>query len=426
MQKKLFLFTGFFGLLGCGLSTIDAGTPRLNLFNPYDVLVLPPERPDVCWQATFGYEGAFSVKAYQADEDENGNSQCFRKRADALQLFQDEQDFLAGLKGDEFESSYSQFAQKFNLDDDDGTFGLYIPCGKFKMNNYMFSLRRYLPHGFTVGAYLPVISMKLENVTWRPAPNNNNTTFESQITNDLITDIENLADINLRGWDRTGVGDFALLTHWSHCFPQARPLLKNVDFGLKAGLTFPTGKHANEDVLLGLPFGYNAGVGILFGGKLELWLADYYRFGIDAELLQLFGETRERRIKTDLAQTDLLFLQKVCAFTEPGFTQHFTLYLEAAQFCYGLSARFAYQYTKQQEDKLFLGTDHFDCVIANTAESLQEWTTHSLVWNIDYDFYNGCDCAAYKPYVSLFVKYGFNGSRALLASTAGAIFSIDF
>ena len=403
-----------------------ASPPRLNLFNPYDCLVMPPARPDVCWQPTIGYEGSFQTRSYQADEDELGNSQCFRKRADVLQLYQDKQDLLAALKGDDFTTEMGQLAQKFNLDDDDGTFGLFVPCGDLDIHNILLSVRRYLSHGFMVSAHLPVLSMKLKDVTWRPAAENTNETFDSQVTNDLISDIETIGSINLHGWDRTGAGDLALMVWWNRYFPQARPFLQNVEIGLRLGLTFPTGKDTDEDVLLGLPFGYNAGAGIIAGGNLEFWFCDYYRFGVDAELLQLFGETRDRRIKTDLAQTDLVFLSKVCAFTEPGFTQHFTLYGQAAQFCRGLSARIAYQYTKQQEDKLFLGTDHFDCVIANTAESLQDWTTHSIVFNVDYDFFDGCECAAYKPYISVFIKHGFNGSRAILTSTAGAIFSIDF
>lgn len=408
----------------CG--QITAGIPHLNLFNPYDWLVRGNDRAGACWQWTVGYEGEFNQRSYQADEDENGNSNCFRKRADVLQLYQDEQDLLAALKGDEFTTELGQLSTKFNLNDDDGTYGLFIPCGSFNVHNILLSARYYLSNAFYVSAHLPIVSMELKDVAWNPSPKNTNQTFDSQITEDLVTDIEQIGNINLHNWKRTGVGDLALMGWWGRDFHQTRPFLQNVYLGLRGGLIFPTGKDTDENVMLGLPFGHDAGVGILGGGHLEMTFCDYYHFGIDGELLHLFGETRDRRIKTDAAQTDLVFLSKVCAFAEPGFTQHFTLYLGAEDFCWGLSTRLAYQYTRQQEDKLFLGSDHFDSVTANSAESLQDWTTHSLVFNIAYDFYReGCD-PAFRPHISFFVKHGFNGSRAILADTIGGVLSVAF
>lgn len=402
------------------------GLTNWNLFNPYDVLLLPPVRPNECWQFTVAGEWVIKERSYQSAEDEYGEVNCFRKHADPLQLYQDEQDFLAALKGNDYTAARSQLGQQFNIDDDNGTEGLLIPCGKFDAQNWMFSARRYLNHGFFFSLHLPLISMKLKNVSWRPGPNNTITTFDSEVTNDFVAAIEQVGHINLYDWHRVGIGDLAAIMWWQEHFPQARPILHDVRLQARGGFLFPTGSKIDNNVMLGLPFGYDASLGIIFGGNLELTLGHYCLFGIDVELLYLFGKTRQRRIKTDEAQTDLLFLQKACTFTEPGFTQHYTLYGRFQNFWRGASLGLAYQYTKQQDTFIFLGTDHFNASLANTAESLQDWTVHNIVASVNYDFYGECYDRAYKPYVSLLYKHGFNGSRSVVADTITALIAVDF
>jgi hypothetical protein len=425
LMKKTTTFILFLVSILIG-NFLVAGTPHLNLFNAYDWLVTPPDRPCGLWQIAVGFEGAVHAKSFQAAEDANGISHCFIKRADELQLYQDQQDFLAALKGPGFESALARLSQQFNIDDDNGTEGLFIPRGKFEFNNVLFSAYRYLPYGFIFQLNMQILSYRLKDVSWEPAPGNSDASFDSQvISNDFISAIESIGDINLRGWRRAGIGDIAALIRWGKHFPQARPLLHNVYLGFRTGLTIPTGKETDPDLLLGLPLGNDAGAGILIAGTLEMLLCNYYLFGIDAELLHLFGNTRIRRVKTDMAQTDLIFLNKACAFIEPGFTQHFSLYFKN-YFKYGVYFMAAYQYTKQQESKLYFTTDQFDPSVANTAENLQSWTTHSAIFSLTWDFYNNNDCRSWSPYFSLLVKWGFNGSRAILADTITALFTVTF
>ena len=411
-MKKIWYVICFL-LVSCGGAQIFASVPHLNLFNPYDRVVLPPERNGVCWQLWAGFEGLVGQRSFQAAEDQFGNSHCFRKRCDVLQLYQDEQDFLAALKGDDFATQAAQLAQQFNIDDDDGTEGLFIPRGKFEIHNFWLSARRYLSHGFSVSVHLPIISMKLKDVTWEPSPHNTNTSFDSQITNDFIAAIER-------------VGDLTGIIWWAHNFPQGRPLLQNVYLGARAGLVLPTGEKTDEDVMLGLALGHDAGTGLVFGGTMELSFCNYYLFGIAAEFLSLFGSTRCRRIKTDLAQTDLIFLSKVNTFADPGFIQHFTLYGKADYFVRGLSLGVWYQFTKQQETTLYLGTYHFNAAIANTAEELQPWTNHSVIFTASFDFFDRRCGSSWWPWLEVFYKHGFNGSRTVAADTIGAVFSVDF
>ena len=421
-MKKIVLFLA---CLNVG-NALVAGTPHLNLFNPYDWLMTPPERPCGEWELEIGYEALVGQHAYQADEDSNGISKCFRKRADALQLYQNEQDLLAALKGPGYQSALAQLSQQFNIDDDDGSQGLFIPCGKFDLTNVMFSAYRYLPYGFIFSMHLPLLFYKLKNVIWNAGPNNTNKTFESQIVaNGFVAAVGQVGNINFYDWEQTGVGDFAALIRWGRHFPQARPLLSNVYLGWRVGLTLPTGKLANQNVLLGLPLGNNASVGILLAATLELLLRNYYLFGVDVELFHLFGRTFEQRIKTDFAQTDLTFLNETCTYHEPGFTQHYTLYWRGYLYDTGFYGQISYQYTKQQETFLFLTTDAFNPAIANSAESNFSWTTHSIIYALNYDLYDE-QCHSKWPFLSLMYKQGFNGSRAIAADTLTAVVTVTF
>ena len=286
----------------------------------------------------------------------------------------------------------------------------------------MFSLWYNFSHiNLRLAAHLPYIDARLKNVLWKdiaPEP-------EGFTAQDYVNALEQLGHIDLGGWHRRGIGDLATLFYWFGDNPQAKRYLKNVRLALRGGLTFPTGKKSDQNKLFAFPFGYGAGLGIIGAGTIELWFGHSIRGGIDAELLQLFGSSQRRRIKTDFGQTDLLFLTSASTYREFGFTQHYTLFTEAAHFWRGLSAKLAYQYTKQQESKLFVCSDHFNLLAVNSAENLDEFTTHHIIFNISYDFYKGEE-KRFKPYLQFFYKHGFNGKRAMLLDTFTASLSVSF
>jgi len=123
----------------------------------------------------------------------------------------------------------------------------------------------------------------------------------------------------------------------------------------------------------------------------------------------------------------LLLLLKTPTHKDFGFTQRFNLYLEAWRICRGLSGRITYQFWKKGNDTLTLCTNIFPNAIPNSAQSIQEWTIHQFIFQIDYDFQ--CDIAEkewFKPQLSLFYKLPFNGQRAIVNNTVGATFTLNF
>jgi len=195
---------------------------------------------------------------------------------------------------------------------------------------------------------------------------------------------------------------------------------------VRLSISAPTGKKADEDLLFAFPFGNDGGVAIIPAIGLDLRFGQYLRLGGDIQLMHIFDSINCRRIKTDVAQTDLLFAAKVKTLKEFGWTQEFNLYAQLWQFYRGLSLRIDYQYIKHFDDKLWLYSEDFDPVVANTAESLLESTMHGAILNAIYDVnYNGA-CVWGSPYINIFGKVGFNGKRAILGNTFGIMISLSF
>lgn len=411
----------FFLALGIVICCQSATAP-VNMFYPWDILLFQPLVTLPEFQCSAGYERLINSCGMQADDEEL--CQDWRKCVPILQMYQDEQNAVAALKGNDLASAMGQKTFLFAVDDDNGTHGLFKPCGKLTVDNILLSARYAWCNGITFGLYLPVLHAELKDVSWRERTLG--TTFESQLNVSLISELERIGHLHLGGWKRWGLGDLAALFTWDRFYFQNKPWLKNVHAGLRGGLLLPTGLKRDEDRLFAFAFGNDGGLGVVGGATLELWLAHCLRLCLDGEFTQVFGTCRSRRIKTDRGQTDLLFLVKAPAYKEIGFQQHYTMWLEAHQFYKGLSLRVAYQYTKHNEDKLFIGSDHWDPVIANSAESLQEWTMHNLVITSKYEFWQGRCNPRYWPTLMVFYKHGFNGKRAVLANTVGVQLSVNF
>jgi hypothetical protein len=217
------------------------------------------------------------------------------------------------------------------------------------------------------------------------------------------------------------------MAEWLRDFPQPKPILRNVGLNIRSSLSVPTGLQKKENDILSIPFGLDGAVGLIFGSGIMIHWWEYVAGGIDVEFMQLFGNIRERRIKTSADQSDLVLLAKARAHKEFGFTHRFNLFLEMYDVIPGLSASITYQFWKHGEDKLALNTNAFSNTIANTAQSLQDWTFHQFIYKLQYDaqLLLGSK-SGWKPQVALFYKMPFNGQRALVSHTLGAIVSLSF
>lgn len=421
MNMKNFYCVLLICLLGVAYMPVH-GLIGINLFRPYDINLLTPR-----WQDThvqWAHWGEFSYRVQGVNEDGH--------RVPVTQLWSGTQNALAMLQGFPANSPETEFLQNVlggAMATD--TRGLVRFNGKMFAHSYNAYVRAFLPHNMVLGIYIPVYDLKLTNVTITDLTTGD--TPEDVLVREQLTSIlkerVRMFDpaINLDGWHRTGFGDINVMAEWCRDFPQPKPALKNVFLTTRLGFNLPSGLKTNVNDIVSVPFGFDGSMGMIFGAGLILNWYTYVKGGLDFQFTYLFGNTRERRIKVDNEQTDLLLLAKAKTFCDFGFTQRYNLFLEIDPLP-GLSFQAIYQFFKHTDDTLSICTNDFSDFIANTALNLQEWTMHHMIFKANYDFQ--CIMADskswFKPQLSLFAKFPFNGQRAILCSTVGASIVLNF
>lgn len=419
MDIRLYMRASIVGL--CALTFVNTHAMNL-LLRPYDTLIRPEIYLDADYQLSVWAESG--VRPGQGFNDDS-------MRVNPFAIWNVDQNALAMLQGF---GSNSQLTQLRNALDaaDDGIRGHLLFEGDMQLDwgGAVGGRWYFLPHAWFT-AYIPFYQVRLTNVNFfdrtalvEPA----DFRVRNMLTNplrDLVAEFGN--GLSLDGWKRRGPGDFNIMVEWLFPFEQQRPLLKLVEVLGRVGFTCPTGLKADEDKLLAFPFGYDGAVGILWAGGLNVGLGSCFKAGCDVQLLHLFGNTRERRIKTSPDQSDILLLAKTPAYRDYGLTQRFNLFVQAHHVWGGLSALIGYQFLKHGEDRLALNTCEFSSSFANTASYLDEWIVHSVEFNLHYDFIETwCQNTGWAPQLSLFSRLPFNGKKSIAFTTVGVMLAIDF
>lgn len=415
IKKQILLLVGIVGFV----PAVHALLP-MNLIRPFDPNFFPTRVKGKKVQLLGVVSGGFDTHGQATNS----------YRTNVLQTLSPEQDSLAMLKGFAPFSQQAQLGQQINIDDDSGFRGLFKTTGNLHIP-FMGSLTAFLyPYkGVWFGAYLPVISMKINNVEW--VDQTQNLTLDDALTHQLLTDnlaanVAQLGDgLSIGDWSKTGVGDMALYVGWRQGFLQEKQWLKEVTVNIRLGLICPTGVKKNEDIAVSLPFGTDGSFALPFAVGLDLRFRKFFWAGFDATFMQIFSHTRMRRIQTDAGQTDLLLLQKAEARRDYGFTQMYNLYFEPILYK-GFSIRAAYENIKHAQDKLYVVSNLYASNVANGAAALQEWTTHDFFIQAKLDTGVGRENTRFKPQMMLFAKIPFNGKRSLQVSLVGFELTCSF
>lgn len=407
--------------LTMGLLAVSSGASAMNLTHPYETIIFADHTPFYSMQVIgLGQFSAGKAKGY----NEEG---C---RVNPLRIWNADQDALKMLDGFDNNTAIGQRRILVNANDD-GVRGHYLVSGDFSVSSFALSGRWALPHHFAIAAHFPFYHMKLSNVCWSEQTKDitaDDARTKQYLTNELSKNVFDLGGgLELGGWKRTGFGDMALFFEWREDFKQDKEVLKNVQVNARAGFGFPTGKVRDEDKIFALPFGNDGALSAVIGAGLDLTLSTFMRLGLDVELTHVFANTRCRRIKTNQDQTELLLLAKTKAMRDFGMSQQFTLYAELYKFWDMISCKLGYQYYKHGDDTLHLYDQTYSDSIANTANSLQEWTMHNMFAHVSYS--RPCedkDECRVHPYVSLFAKIPFNGKLSAQTNNVGIVLGIDF
>ena len=418
---------GVIHIIALWLAMLTGSTAHaMNILRPYDTLIrpdYPSPKPDrtVWWQPFFIAEGGVGDTGF--DEDAH--------HVDVTKLWQCTQDSLAMLDGFPVESEISK--KRIMIDaNDDGTRGHFDVAGKLETSFAgAVALRSFFLRSFSLSAYLPFYVQELKKVAWCDLTKDltdEDARTKAFLTDDIIAQVCELGDLDIGCWKRSGVGDLTLLLEWFDDFAQAKPLLRNVRVHARAGVGIPTGLRKDEDKILALPFGNDGAFSLPFGMGLDLTFVFHMRLGFNVDLMHTFGNTRCRRIQTDVDQTDLLLLQKEDVHKDFGLTQYFSLYSQVYQLFGGESLMLGYEFRKHGSDELAFNSKDFSPTVANMATHLKEWTMHQIIVRGDYDFgvHMDKEDAWVVPRISLYGRFPFNGKRVATNTMIGVTFALDF
>ncbi len=395
----------------------------INVFRPWDLNLRPTPWPGKHIQLVGYDEIGLKVQAFDAD----------KSRENVMQLWTDTQDAIAMLQGFPASSPFYQYyTNVLMMPVDDGIRGNFLVKGHFEMTaSAGLSCYYRFPHYVTLSAHIPFYAMSVSHVNFMDLTQNNNNASNLRVKQNLTNNfaarlLQFDPTLTINGWSRVGFGDLGIMAEWRQGFKQSKPYLKNVELALRTCLTLPTGLQRNENQILSVPFGYEA-LGLMFGAGIKLTWLDWVRAGVDFEFLQLFGNNRTFRIKVQEDQTDFLLLAQAKAHKEFGFTQRYNLCLETCPLVRGLSIGMAYEFWKHGKDKYDLLDESFSAKIANSAQSLQEWTMHQLIFKLWYDCAGDVrEDSAFRPQFLFFYKVPVNGKRALLINSIGAQITMNF
>jgi len=401
---------------------VNISAMGMNYLRPYDTLIRPPYSTRSGFHTAGYIEGGLrAAQGFNFDGD----------NVNVLQIWNCNQDTLAMLDGFPAGSQIDQL--RIAIDSTDNAFrGHIVPHATLTMPAAgAFELAYQWSKHIWFSLYLPAFTMRLADINFTdltPTVDAQDIRVRDMLTDNLVGNIWTLGCLELTDWRRTGVGDLVGLFEFLKDFPTAqRPMLKNVRINARVGLNFPTGLRVNPDELFAIPFGYDGALGIIYGGGLIVTMGCFFKTGFDVELIHLFGNSRTRRIKTAVNQTDLFLFEKTCVYRDYGLTQRFNLFVEMFNLVKGASFVWGYQFFKHGDDFYSVVPQTFSSEIANTAESLQEYTMHQLIFNLNYRFNTDlCDYDDFSPYISLYSRIPVNGKRSALFTTLGAVVGFNF
>jgi len=407
-------------ILMLALCTTSLHLHAMNMVRPYKIFYNPQPLPFMHVDCFARFDHGFTAKAYD----------CCSNRVKPLAIWQCDQDALSMLKGFCFDSEPAQLLDTINAPEDCNRGHINFCGGDITADSVVLAARGYLPHNIMLGLYVPIITMRLKNVSWHDKTElitEADYRVKHYLTDDLAANLQHLGCLNINGWRRTGLGDIQLIAEWWQDFYQPKPVLNNVRINARFGFGLPSGKRQDEDKLLAIPFGKDGAVTLMIAGGLNLLFSHYFHLGFDIQLQKPFGTTRLRRIKNHIDQTDLLLLPKVCTYRDFAIEQQYILYGEVTNIIRGWDFKIGYQFVKFGHDEISLVGNEFSPRIANISAPLFEHTIHSALGLLSY---TGCafNCHSHPimPTASIFFEEPFNGTRSFACPTLGILLAVDF
>lgn len=280
---------------------------------------------------------------------------------------------------------YAKYTHDFRCIPGTVAFGLYLPVKHKKV--YSFFSQDLTNRQQSALAFGGVQAAQLRVLTY----------------GDLVDNVQTYGNLSLANWNKTGIGDLTAMIEWyySRCEEECSDIKGSIF--AKIGVSFPTSTKKDENKALSMAFGNDGSWSLPMGLSLAANLYDFATVGIDGEVNVIFSETKNRRLKTDPAQTEFLLLNVGRAEKEPGVTWQLHPYVYFHPWSERCIVDIGYQYVHHSKDKLKVKNDRsgtFDNDVVNSARSLGSWHVHNIFARLAVQFCSSFDAAFfYKPSV---------------------------
>ncbi len=386
---------------------------------PYDYMFFPKKWPEQQASLFNMMAGGFSPHAYNA----------LGQRVNAFQIFSPTQDALSMLKGFPINTKQGQIAQAINVDNDDNIRGNFNMTGNFNIVwSYALVERFNITPDWTFYFCLPMHTVTASHISWIDLTQS--ITADDILTKQLITNdiAENVAlwgnGLSLDGWSKAGIGDCSIAINWSKEFKQYKNYIKKVDPRASFQISFPTGVKMDPDKPLSLPFGNDGAFTIIFDIGLLVNFSHWLNVGFNCQFIQALEHTSDQRIKTDIDQTEFLLLTKTAVTVNEGLVQRFDLFAET-YFNDALSLRVLYNYIRHSASTLYVISNEYSSLVANSATGLQGWTSHNMIFQFRLDTATE-DNQRFRPQMFAFWKHPFNGKQSIAMNYIGLGLEVTF
>lgn len=270
-----------------------------------------------------------------------------------------------------------------------------------------------MPGTMEFGVYLP-IKMVSGDVTYSAvaAPANApivTGVVQSQLVNDLGNQANKHGELGIGDFNNDGLGDPVLMLSWSDEYDQLEGGLATVGVFGQVGLSIPYADPRNQDQIFSIPLGNDGswGLPVSFGMKTMFDNKICLRTAVD--VLLLFSEESERRLKVSSGQGEWLLSEKVLAYRKPGTHLRISAGGEIGGMSDVLTLGLMYQGSWRGEDTFSVEDSKYTDSIGgavNTAARFQESVYHQLMFSGEFDW-RELSGMKHAPIIEVFYKYPF-------------------
>lgn len=242
--------------------------------------------------------------------------------------------------------------------------GLIEFSGKFKIDEWDFTLQQSLFWGFFIQAYIPYREIKIDRITYKnlgSAILRGGNIVRTPVNVEDFMDNELDRVLNAVGmssyknpFKTSGVSDILLSIGWYKSSEITSPV-QRLSVMMQAGVLLPTAGKKSLIKPFALPLGYDDFVGVNARGLLNVQVFNWLGVGVYGGGMVFFSENRDIRVKTDTNQNGWIFLQQSFGKVDYGSIWDICGYLQVD--CKWLFAKVGYSYTRREDATLTIKDD---------------------------------------------------------------------